>query len=145
MLGRKNFTQEEIDNGKATINEQFAVYKKLSEAIASEKTDKKLQSKLEDFEGLFFNNMTLVLDRYYVHRLRSVTGKDGTPLNEVELICESLMNNNGILQGQNVIKYKPDQSVVKLNIGDKIRLTAEEFERLSAAFFVELESKYLQS
>jgi hypothetical protein len=27
--------------------------------------------------------MTLVLDRYFVHRLRVVTGKDGDPLNEV--------------------------------------------------------------
>jgi hypothetical protein len=30
--------------------------------------------------------MTLMLDRYFVHRLRMVTGKDGNPLNEVELI-----------------------------------------------------------
>jgi hypothetical protein len=66
-------------------------------------------------------------------------------LNEVELICDALMNNNGILQGNNVIKYIPDQSVVKLKIGDKIRLTAEEFEHLSAAFFAELERKFLSS
>ncbi len=143
MLGRKNYTQEEIDHGRAAIKEQFAVYKKLIGAIASEKTDKKLQSALEEFEGLFFNNLTLVLDRYYVHRLRMVTGQDGNPLNEVELICDSLMNNNGILIGKNVIKYIPDQSVVKLNIGDKIRLTAEEFERLLAEFFAELERKFL--
>ena len=30
-----------------------------------------------------FNNMTLVLDRYFVHRLRTVTGKDGNPLNQL--------------------------------------------------------------
>jgi hypothetical protein len=87
--------------------------------------------------------MTLVLDRYYVHRLRMVTGKDGNPLNEVEMICDSLMNNNGVLRGNNVVKYIPEQSVVKLKIGDQIRLTAEEFERLSAAFFAELERKFL--
>ena len=74
-----------------------------------------------------------------------VTGKDGNPLNEVELICDSLMNNHGIFQGNNVIKYIPDQSVVKLNVGDKIRMTAEEFERLSAGFFAELERKFLES
>lgn len=27
MLGRKNFTQEEIDNGKATVNEMLERYK----------------------------------------------------------------------------------------------------------------------
>ena len=66
MLGRKNYTQEEFDHGRAAVKEQFAAYKKLARAIASEKTDKKLQSTLEDFEGLFFNNLTLALDRYYV-------------------------------------------------------------------------------
>ena len=54
------------------------------------------------------------------------------------------MNNKGILRGNNVIKYMPGQSVVKLNVGDKIRLTADEFERLSAAFFAELERKFLE-
>jgi hypothetical protein len=49
--------------------------------------DKKVQSSLEGFRGQFFNNMTLALDRYFVHRLRVVTGKDGNPLNEVELIA----------------------------------------------------------
>ncbi len=86
MLGRKNYTQEEINHGRVAIKEQLAVYKMLAGAITSETTNKKLQSTLEDFEGLFFNHLTLVLDRYYVHRLRMVTGNDGNPLNEVELI-----------------------------------------------------------
>jgi len=91
----------------------------------------------------FFNNMVLVLDRYFVHRLRMVTGKDGNPLNEVEMLWDSLMNNDGILRGSNVIKLIPDQSVLKLSIGDPIRITEEEFERLSAAFFAEIESKFV--
>jgi hypothetical protein len=33
--------------------------------------------------------------------------------------------------------------VVKLKIGDQIRLTADQFERLSSAFFTELERKFL--
>ena len=145
MLGRKNYPQEEFDHGKVAIKKQFAAYKKLVGEIASGTPEKKLQSALKDFEGMFFNNMTLVLDRYYVHGLRMVTGKDGNPLNEAEMICDSLLNNNGILRDSNVIKYIPDQSVVKLNVGDKIRITAEEFERLSAAFFAELERKFLES
>jgi hypothetical protein len=87
--------------------------------------------------------MALVLDRLYVHRLRMVAGKDGNPLNDVEMICDSLMNNNGIFRDGNVIKNIPDQSVVKLHVGDKILLTAEEFERLPAAFLAELERKFL--
>jgi hypothetical protein len=100
-------------------------------------------SALEAFEPLFFNNMTLVLDRYLVHRLRVVTGKDGNPLNEVELMSDSLMNNDGVLRGNNVIKVIPDQSVLKLNIGDQIRLSAAQFERLCKAFLIEIRSRFL--
>jgi hypothetical protein len=53
------------------------------------------------------------------------------------------MNNAGVLCGSNVIKLIPDQSVVKLDIGDRIRLSAAQFERLSKAFFAEIESKFL--
>ena len=89
--------------------------------------------------------MTLVLDRYFVHRLPGADyeGKDGNPLNEVRIICDSLINNHGIMRGDRQIKLTPERSVVKLNIGDPIRLTEEEFERLSEAFFAELERRFL--
>lgn len=87
--------------------------------------------------------MALVLDRLYVHRVRMVTGKDGNPLNEVELLYESLMNNDGILRGSSAIKYVPEDSVLGLKVGDLIRLTSGQFERLSTAFFAELERKFL--
>lgn len=143
MLGRKSYTQEELDHCKAAIDQQLAAYKTLVNAVGSATTDKKVSAALEAFEPLFFNNLTLALDRYFVHRVRPVTGKDGNPLNEVELIGDSLMNNDGVLGSSNVIKLIPEQSVVKLHVGDSIRLTEEEFERLSAAFFAEIERKFL--
>jgi len=95
------------------------------------------------FEPLFFNNMIMVLDRYFVHRLRMVTGKDGNPLNEVELLTEPLMNNGGVLRGNKVVKLVPEESVIKLNIGDRILLSEAQFERLAEAFFTEIERKFL--
>jgi hypothetical protein len=59
-------------------------------------------------------------------------------------MSESLMNHDGVLRGNNVIKLIPDQSVLKLNIGDRIRLSAARFERLSKAFLTEIQSKFLQ-
>jgi hypothetical protein len=53
------------------------------------------------------------------------------------------MNNEGVLRGNNGIKLIPEQSVVKLNLGEPIRLTPEQFERLSKAFFAEIESRFL--
>ena len=143
MLGRKSYTQAELDHAKTAIDQQLAAYKKLVKAVDSATSDPKVTSAVEAFEPLFFNNMTLVLDRYFVHRLRAVTGKDGKPLNEVELLSDSLMNNDGVLRGNNVIKLIPDESVLKLNIGDRIRLSAAQFQRLSKAFLAEIESKFL--
>ena len=143
MLGRKNYARKELDQAKTAVDRQLAAYRKLVKTINNATWNPKVRSALEAFEPLFFNNMTLVLDRYFVHRLRMVTGKDGNQLNEVELMSDSLMNNDGVLRDNNVIKLIPDQSIVKLNIGDRIRLSAAQFDRLSKAFFAEIESKFL--
>lgn len=63
------------------VLKQLDAYRQLAGAFAGKKTAKKLPPALQDFEGLFFNNLTLALDRFYVHRLRMVAGKDGNPLN----------------------------------------------------------------
>jgi hypothetical protein len=144
MLGRKSYTREELDDAKRAVNRQLTAYRKLVKAIDGAASDRKVKSALENFEPLLFNNMTLVLDRYFVHRLRMVTGKDGNPLNEVELLSDSLMNNDGILRGDNVIKLVPDQSVLKLDIGDPISLSAAQFGRLSKAFLEEIEARFVK-
>jgi hypothetical protein len=141
MLGRKTFTQQELDDATTGIDQQLKAYKKLVQAIDT--SDPKVASALAAFEPLFSNNLTLALDRRFVHRLRGVTGKDGTPLNEVELMADSLMNNGGVLRGNNVIKLVPEQTVLKLEIGDPIRLSAAEFERLADAFLAEIRAKYV--
>jgi hypothetical protein len=143
MLGRNTYTQEEVDNAKTAVGQQLAAYKKLAEAVAGPTTDANTVSALEAFEPLFFNNMLLALDRPFVHRVRMVSGKDSNPLNEVELISDSLMNNDGVLTGNKVIKWNRDQTVLKLNIGDRIEVGAAQFDAISAAFFEEIEARFL--
>jgi len=92
---------------------------------------------------VFFNNMTLVLERYFVRRVRIVIGKECNPLSEVELICDPLMNNVGILCGNTVIKYIPDQSIVKPNIGDQIHLTAEELDLALSSVLCRVAGRFL--
>ena len=142
MLGRKDYTKEELDHARTAIDQQLAAYKKLVKAVDNATSDPKVAAAREAFEPLFFNNMTIVLDRYFVHRVRMVTGKDGNPLNEVELMADSVMNNDSVLKGNNVIKLVPDESVVKLKIGDRIKLTQAQFERLAKAFLAEIEAKF---
>jgi len=137
MLGRKDYTQQEFDSAKTAVADQLSSFRKVANLVG------KTSSALDEFEGLYFNNMVVVLDRYFVHRIRPITGKDGNPLNEVELIADSLINNGGVFRGNNVIKYVPESSVVKLRAGDAIKLKAADFELLSAAFFDDLKRKFL--
>jgi hypothetical protein len=50
---------------------------------------------------------------------------------------------DGILRDSTMIKLIPGQSVVKVRIGDPIRLTQAAFERLSSAFLAEIERRFL--
>ena len=131
MLGRKDFTKDEIANGRAAVDRQLDAFDALPKAA---------QTALQKADH--FNDLALALDRRYVHRLRSVTGKDGTPLNELEIIVESLLNNGGEFKGINVIKYLPQDSVIGMKPGDRICLTRDDFARLSAGVFDELDAKY---
>ena len=85
----------------------------------------------------------LVLDRWFVHRIRSVSGKDGNPLNEVELIAEAGMLHDGVMPKSTVIKYVPADTVLGIEVGEKVGLSAEDFERLSAAFLTEIERRFM--
>jgi hypothetical protein len=76
---------------------------------------------------------------------RRRTGRDSDPLNEMELICDSSMNNDGVMRAVSVITYVPEQAVVGIAAGGPIRLTADDFTRLSTAFSAELERRFLPS
>lgn len=144
MLGRKDYRPDELASAQKAVKQELAAYKKLVKAVEAA-SDPQAAAALEALEPQLFNNLTLALDRYFVHRLRSTTGKDGNPLNELELVSESLMNNNGVLRGNNVIKYVPEDSVLKLDVGDEIKLSAAQFERLAKACFADLETKFVKA
>jgi len=135
MLGRNSYTQDELDTCRAAVKGQLEAYRRLTAAVGTEAVD--------GFEAPFCNNLVLALDRYFVHRVRAVSGKDGNPLNEVELIADGLMLHDGALPASTVIKYAPERSVLGLEVGDRIALTADEFERLSAAFLAEIEKRFV--
>src|SRR4051812_18075670 len=123
MLGRKTFTQEEFDAAREAVTEQLAA--------------------ADGADPVIFNGLLLALDSRFVHRVRMVTGKDANPLNEVELLVESLMNNRSVLRVGTVVKYVPEETVLKLSPGDRIELDAKQFEELSQALLAEIETKFV--
>jgi hypothetical protein len=144
MLGRNSYTRDEIDNGRNLVDSQLGAYTALVDAVESEAPDGTILTTVADLEGIYFNALALALDRLYVHRIRATTGKESTPLNELELIVESLMNNGGLFRGSTVLRYAPEHSVTGLREGDRVSLGADQFERLASAVFAELEKKFLK-
>src|SRR4051812_38590972 len=110
MLGRKTFTQDEIGSARRSIDQELKAYTKLAAGADPQAA--------EAFEPLFCNAMVLRLDRPFVHRVRMVTGKDANALNEVELLVDSLMAGDGVLDVGTVIKWKPEETVLGLAPGD---------------------------
>jgi hypothetical protein len=139
MLGRKNFTPEEIGTARAMVRQELDAYRRLAAAVNG---DANAAAALAALEGPFFNGLTLALDRFFVHRVRLVAGKDGNPLNEVELLTEALTQHDGVLRESSVIKLAPEDSVAKIGYGEPIELDADRFERLADAFFAELETRF---
>jgi hypothetical protein len=126
MLGRKDYTPEELENARTTVKTQLA--------------DWRTSGASGDLEASYFNAALVALDRRFVHRVRTFTGKDTNPLSEVELLTDSLMA-GGSLDAGTVIKYQPEKSVLGLEPGQEIRLSADDYEKLATAFLDEVERR----
>ncbi|MDD5320091.1 MAG: hypothetical protein PHD43_05650 [Methylococcales bacterium] len=145
MLCVNNYTQKYIDECRSRVAAQVSAYQSLvatarNQAVAGRPL---LDAAIEAFEPHFFNNMVLALECYFVHRARAIEKKDGNPLNEVRMLCNSMLNNHNRVCADKTIKFDPAKSVLKHRIGDEIKLNEADFIRLSSAFFTEIESKYL--
>ena len=134
MLGVKSYPKAYIAACQARVKAQVASYRKLAKAAPA--------SAVKAFEPEFFNNMVLTLDSYFMHRLRGLELKDGNPCNEVRVVCTSLLENGGIMTADKGIKLIPEQSVLKIEYGTKIKVTEADFGRLADAYFAEVEKKF---
>ncbi len=69
-----------------------------------------------------------------------VEGKEGNPLNEVRVLCNSILLNGGKFQAEKLpgwpdsagsgLKMPVEKSVLKLKNGDEVKLSRADFVRL---------------
>jgi hypothetical protein len=68
---------------------------------------------------------------------------EGTPLSELELVAGALMD-GGVLRGSTVVRYRPEQSALRLAVGETVQLTVDGVERLARAALDELEAQFAE-
>jgi hypothetical protein len=81
MLMASSYARDHVGACRAKVAARLASYRHVLAAKPSE---------IQRFEGQFFNHMILALDHHFVHRNRTVEGKDGNPLNEVRMLCDAI-------------------------------------------------------
>jgi hypothetical protein len=135
MLAVTKYPPEYVDTCRAAMAAQIKAYKRLAKAAGD-------GAPRTAFEPLFFNNLVLVLNAYFVHRTRALEGKDGNPMNEVRMLGNSILDNDAVLTAEKAIKFKPETSVLGLAIGDRIALDEKAFSRLADAFFTAIEGTF---
>jgi hypothetical protein len=145
MLATSTYTKEYVDACRSKVAAHVSAYDRLVVAATggAATSSSPIKVAIDAFEPIHFGNLLLALDGHFVHRLRAVEGKDGNPLNEARMLCNSMMNNNNVLQADKTIKYAPGKAVLEYEIGEPIRLTARDFVLLSEAFLAEVEKKYV--
>jgi hypothetical protein len=139
MLGVSTYDQDYIDKCRDKVATQVSAYEALATAA---RNGAKGDAEVDAFEPLFFNNMVLVLDALFMHRLRTKEGKDGNPANEVRALSESLLQSDGVLTVPKSIKLDPERSVLHHAPGDEIALSADHFQRLAEAYFATIEERF---
>jgi hypothetical protein len=140
MLAVNTYANEYIKECRSRMEQQLAAYRALVSSM--EANEAAARAAVESFEPLFFRNLLLVLDHYFVHRTRAIEGKDGNPLNELRMLCSSILHNDGVLTADKTIKYNAETSVLKLRVGDEIRIHEVQFVKLFKACFAEIRSRF---
>lgn len=139
MLSVTSYSEVYVQLTAAKVEAQLAAF---SDLLAATKGNAKAEAALAAFAPGYFNAMLLALDHHFMHRMRGAEGKDGNPLNEVRMLVDSIMENDGVLKANSTIKYNPAKSVTGISVGQTITLDAETFEKLAGAYVAEIGKRF---
>jgi hypothetical protein len=132
MLSVTSYPEVYVQLTAAKVEEQLAAYAALAAAV---KGNAKAEAALAAFAPGYFNSMLLALDHHFMHRMRGAEGKDGNPINEVRMLVDSIMENDGVLKANSTIKYKAEKSVAGMAVGQTIA-------RLANAYVAEIGKRF---
>ncbi len=121
MPGRTSYTPDELESCRDAADGLLAAWQ------ANGVED-------ETLENLVFTQAVVALDAWFVHRLRDMEGVDGNAMNEVRVLADSVVANDGVLRVEGPLAWVPERTVLGLAVGDDVMVTADGYERLAAAY-----------
>jgi hypothetical protein len=124
-----------VQAARDEIAAQIRAYRDLVGAAskASGMSLTRIDAALAAFEPAFFNNLLITLDARFAGRPDSAG-----PSAEVRLLCASLLRHGGVLTATGDVPYDADTALLRIDIGERIALNADDFETLCAAFLADL-------
>jgi hypothetical protein len=137
MLSVNSYSVDYITTCRARFESQLAAYRGL--------VDGSQAPNVTSLERKFCRTLLLALDHCFVNRDRTLAGRDSNPLNEVRVLCESILKNNDEVLADQQVRLVPERTVLGLVPGDRIELTTDDFARLSDAFLDAVERTYCQA
>jgi len=132
LPGRNSYTSDEIESCRDNCDSLLAAW------ATNDVDDTTLES-------LVFGQAVVVLHTWFGHRDRGLEGDDGNPMNEVRVIADSIVDNDAVLRVESPITWVAERTVLRLAVGDDVAVTADGFERLTAAYLSAIESTYPDS
>jgi len=145
MLAVKTYSRDYVDQCRARVESQLARYRALVSAARDLATPEvsPLERAFGEFYPVFFNTQVVVLDGYFANRLRAAEGKDGNPANEVRVIAASVLGGDDRMLADPTIRFDVAKTVLHLAPGDPVALDEQDFVALAAAFFAEIDKRYV--
>jgi len=133
-----SITRASLQTCRDEVAAQVKAYRDLVGAAskASGMSLVRIDAALAAFEPAFFGNLLVALDARFATRPRSA-GASG----EVALLAAALLHHGGVLVRDATLPYDADASVLRIDLGERVALNADDVESLCAAFLAELDGQ----
>jgi hypothetical protein len=144
MLSVSAYPQQYIDEARARVRVQVTAFAELAREVrgAGPSRSGSVAAALDALEPEYFANLVIALDSHFVHRSRGQERKDGNAMNEVRVLVNSIEQHDSVMTAEKGIRLDAARSVLGIEYGERVRIHADGFERLAAAFFEALEATY---
>lgn len=133
-----SITHAAIEACRGEIAAQVQAYRDLVGAAskASGMSLVRIDAALSSFEPAFFGNLLVVLDARFASRPHGA----GVGA-EVALLARALLHHGGVLTRDAAVPYDADASVLRIDLGERVVLSADDVQSLVAAFLAELQAQ----